>query len=62
MIPVDPYGRAAAPAPTEPTFEESVAVEYRSMPPKTSIPLAVELDVRGRGRPLPFPLDDDVSE
>jgi len=38
MIPAEPHARAAAvAAPTEPTFEESVDLDYESMPPKASI-------------------------
>lgn len=63
MIPVDPHSQAARQqALTEPTLDEHVDVDYRSMPPKASFPMSVELVVRGRGKPLPFPLDNDVPE
>ena len=59
MIPADPRSHAARPAPlTEATPDEDLDIDYRTMPPKASIPMSVDLSVRGRGKPLPFPLDD----
>ena len=36
--------------------------EYRPMPPKRSFEMTVTLEVRGRGKPLPYRLLDDVAE
>ena len=63
MMPADPQSRVAhSTAQVEAVPPESIDLDYRSMPPKASIPMSVELEVRGRGKPLPFPLDDDVAE
>lgn len=36
--------------------------EYNPMPPKRTIRMAVKLRVRGRGRPLPYEINDDWAE
>ena len=63
MIPAEPHSNAAlSPAPSDAPLDDSVHLDYRTMPPKDSFLMSVELDVRGRGKPLPFDLDDGVPE
>jgi len=63
MTPAEPHSRTVLPAaPAEDASDESIVPEFRSMPPKASFPMAVDLVVTGRGKPLPFPMDDDLPE
>lgn len=38
--------------------EEPEDLTYESVPPKKSFTLSVRYRIRGRGKPLPYPLDD----
>jgi hypothetical protein len=63
MMPLEPRGRAPiTEAPEEPTLDATAELDYGPMPPNASQPMSVNLKVRGRGKPLPFPLDNDPQD
>jgi hypothetical protein len=59
MMPAEPHGQTpVTEASEEPTLDESEELDFGPMPPKATGLMTVHLRFAGRGKPLPYPLDD----
>jgi len=63
MMPVEPQGRAPVTEVAEaPQSDESAELDFGPVPPKATGQMSVRLRFQGRGKPLHFPLDDDLPD